>query len=315
MHRVARVAAEQGGQRLDAFLAKTLPGLSRARLQALIRDGQVQVDGAAIADPARRVKVGERVEVTLPAPVAATPRAQPLPLDLLFEDEHLVVLAKPAGLVVHPAAGHADGTLVNALLAHCGDSLSGVGGVRRPGIVHRLDKDVSGVLVVAKHDRAHIGLAAQFSLHTVERVYEAIVWGLPGGPTGRIDRPLGRDPRDRKRMAVVQGGKRAVTRWRVLAAAGTRAARLAIALETGRTHQIRVHLASIGHPIVGDRVYGRQPPKGLPEGLRAELRRLERVVLHARELGFTHPVTGARLHFSRPAPDLFDQIMERLRSG
>jgi 23S rRNA pseudouridine1911/1915/1917 synthase len=233
----------------------------------------------------------------------------------VFEDEHLVVLEKPAGLVVHPAAGHDDGTLVNALLAHCGESLSGIGGVRRPGIVHRLDKDVSGVLVVAKHDRAHVRLAAQFSVHAVDRVYEAIAWGLPGAAVGRIDRPVGRDPRDRKRMGVVQGGKRAVTHWRLLAAAGTRAARLAVELETGRTHQIRVHLASIGHPLVGDRLYGRQPPKGLPEPVRAELRRLERILLHARELGFAHPMTGERLRFSRPAPALFDRIMERLRTG
>lgn len=315
VRRAVRVAAEQAGQRLDAFLAAALPELSRARLQALVREGQVRVGGAAIADPARRVKPGEEIELAVPAPQDATPRPQALALDILFEDEHLVVLEKPAGLVVHPAAGHADGTLVNALLAHCGDSLSGVGGVRRPGIVHRLDKDVSGVLVVAKHDRAHIGLAAQFSVHAVDRVYEAIAWGLPGAAAGLIDRPIGRDPGDRKRMGVVQGGKRAVTRWRLLAAAGTRAARLAVELETGRTHQIRVHLASIGHPLVGDRLYGRQPPRGLPEPVRAELRRLERILLHARELGFAHPITGERLRFARPPPELFDRLMERLRSG
>ncbi len=311
--RAVRVAAGQAGQRLDAFLAAVLPELSRARLQALVREGQVRVSGAAIADPARRVKPGEEIEVAVPAPVDAAPRPQALALDILFEDEHLVVLEKPAGLVVHPAAGHDDGTLVNALLAHCGDSLSGVGGVRRPGIVHRLDKDVSGVLVVAKHDRAHIGLAAQFSVHAVDRVYEGIVWGLPQA-AGRIDRPIGRDPGERKRMAVVPGGKRAVTHWRLLAAAGTRAARLAVELETGRTHQIRVHLASIGHPLVGDRLYGRALPKGVPEAIRAELRRLDRILLHARELGFAHPITGERLRFSRPAPELFDRIMERLRS-
>ena len=225
------------------------------------------------------------------------------------------MLVKPAGLVVHPAAGHDAGTLVNALLAHCAGSLSGIGGVERPGIVHRLDREVSGVMVVAKHDRAHIGLAGQFSVHRITRVYEAIVWGVPRLPAGTIDRPIARHATDRKRMAVVRegSGKRAVTHWQLLAAAGSRAARLAFRLETGRTHQIRVHAASFGHSIVGDRLYGRGREGSTPPGLAATLRSLDRILLHARHLGFTHPITEHPLAFEAPPPALFATTLERLR--
>ncbi len=307
------VAPDQGGSRLDVFLARTLPQFSRARLQALVREGRVRVGARAVAEPSRRVKPGERVVVEVPPPRAAAPRPEPLPLDILYEDEHLLVLEKPAGMVVHPAPGHAGGTLVNALLAHCGESLSGIGGVARPGIVHRLDRQVSGVMVVAKHDRAHTALAAQFTVHSIRRVYEALVHGLPSPPVGEIDRPIGRHPADRRRMAVVAGGKPALTRYRVTAAAGVLAARLELELKTGRTHQIRVHLQSLGHPVLGDPLY-RPRRDRLPAAVRAWLRRLDRLMLHARLLEFTHPVTGARLRFERPAPACFDELLARLRA-
>ena len=306
--------AEHEGQRLDRFLAARLPELSRSRLQSLVREGYLRQGGRSIAEPGRRVKPGERFELELPPPRPARPAAETARLEVLFEDEHLLVLVKPAGLVVHPAPGHAGGTLVNALLAHCGPSLSGIGGVQRPGIVHRLDREVSGVMVVAKHDRAHIGLAGQFSVHAIERVYEAIVWGLPAAAEGSVDRPIGRHPVDRKRMAVVRnGGKRAVTHWRVLAAAGTRAAQLALTLQTGRTHQIRVHTSSLGHPIVGDRLYGRGRDGRLPEAAARAIGSLDRILLHARHLGFTHPITGEPLAFSMPPPPLFARVLELLR--
>jgi 23S rRNA pseudouridine1911/1915/1917 synthase len=304
------VGEAEGGLRLDRFLASRLPGLSRARLQALVREGRLLGDagGDAVRDPSRRVRPGERYALEVPPPAPADPAAEEgRELEVLFEDEHLLVLVKPAGLVVHPAPGHRGGTLVNALLARCKGSLSGIGGVERPGIVHRLDREVSGVMAVAKHDRAHVGLAGQFSVHSVDRVYEGIAWGVPAAASGTIDAPIGRHPTDRLRMAVVRhGGKRAVTHWRRLAAAGTRASRLELRLETGRTHQIRVHLASRGHPLLGDRLYGRQLPKGaapLP---------LDRVLLHARRLGFVHPVTGERLAFESPAPPEFDRILASL---
>ena len=303
------VPAEAGGERLDRFLASRLPDMSRARLQALLRDGNLEEGGQPASDPSRRVRPGERYELTIPPPIPATPAAEVLPLTVLFEDAHLLVLVKPAGVVVHPAPGHSGGTLVNALLAHCKGSLSGIGGVERPGIVHRLDKEVSGVLVVAKDDRTHVGLAGQFTVHSVERVYEGVVWGVPGAAQGTIDAPVGRHPQDRLRMAVVRaGGKRAVTRWRLLEAAGTRAARLEVRLETGRTHQIRVHLAQLGHPLLGDRLYGAKPPRGgqLPVPL-------DRILLHARRLGFDHPITGERLVFDEPPPAEFARILALLR--
>lgn len=301
------------GSRLDVFLARRLPDFSRARLQSLVRGGHLRAHQQPIANPALRVKRGDRFELLVPPPEPAALQPEPRDLEILFEDEHLLVLVKPAGIVVHPAPGHAGGTLVNALLAHCGESLSGIGGVARPGIVHRLDREVSGVLVVAKSDRAHIGLAGQFTVHSVERVYEGIVRGVPQQAQGVIDRPIGRHPRDRKRMAVVAGGKRAVSRFRLLEAAGRCAARLEVRLETGRTHQIRVHLAAIGHPLIGDRLYG--PARGRPaeRAVAALERELDRILLHARVLGFDHPVTGKRLRFEVPPPALFAEVLERLR--
>ncbi|GBD42978.1 Ribosomal large subunit pseudouridine synthase D [bacterium HR40] len=299
------------GSRLDVFLARSLPQFSRARLQALVREGFLRTCERPIADPAARVKPGDRFELVVPDPTPAEPRPQPLPLHILYEDEHLLVLVKPAGAVVHPAPGHPAGTLVNALLAHCGASLSGIGGVARPGIVHRLDRDVSGVLVAAKHDRAHLGLAAQFTVHSIERIYEGVVRGVPNPPAGTIDRPIGRDPRDRKRMAVVAGGKRAVSHYRVLEAAGTLASRLEVRLETGRTHQIRVHLAALGHPLLGDRLYGSR--RARDPAVAAVERGLDRILLHARVLGFVHPVSGERMRFEVPPPALFAEVVHRLR--
>ncbi|HEX2525553.1 MAG TPA: RluA family pseudouridine synthase [Geminicoccus sp.] len=309
------VDPDDAGRRLDAWLAAVLPDLSRARIQALLDQGAVARDGQRVSQASRKVRGGETYAVAVPEPVAATPVAQEINLPILFEDEHLIVLAKPAGLVVHPGPGHDDGTLVNAMLAHCRGSLSGIGGVARPGIVHRLDKDVSGVMVVAKHDRAHTLLSGQFTIHSIERVYEAIVRGLPAKTEGTVDRPLGRDPFDRKRMAIVShGGKRAVTHWKVLDAAGTRAARMQCSLETGRTHQIRVHLSSLGHPILGDRIYGPRRTGDLPERARPLVEQLDRIALHARVLGFRHPITGEPLRFDLPPPSLFDELLAACRS-
>ncbi|GBD42291.1 Ribosomal large subunit pseudouridine synthase D [bacterium HR39] len=308
------VAPEAAGSRLDVLLARSVPELSRARIQALVRGGHVRVDDVPVDDPSRKVRAGERLRLSVPPPEPAEPHPEDLPLSMLYEDEHLLVLEKPAGMVVHPAPGHAGGTLVNALLAHCGESLSGIGGVARPGIVHRLDRDVSGVMVVAKHDRAHVGLAGQFTVHSVERVYEAILHGVPTPASGTVDRPIGRHPIDRKRMAVVEGGKRAVTHYRVLEAAGMLAARVELRLETGRTHQIRVHMQALGHPLLGDPVY-RPRRERLPREVQAWLSGLGRILLHARVLGFTHPVTGERLRFETPPPACFDEAMARLRAA
>ena len=310
----ATAGPDDAGQRLDKFLASRLPELSRARLQDLIEAGEVRQDDAVITEGSSRVKPGQSYAVHVPAPRPAAPQREARPLDIVFEDEHLLVLDKPAGLVVHPAPGHARGTLVNALLAHCAGSLSGIGGVLRPGIVHRLDKDVSGLLVVAKHDRAHIGLAAQFSVHRIERAYEAIVWGVPPRPSGSIDRPIGRHPRDRKRMAVLESGKRALTHYRVLEAFGTLATRLEVVLATGRTHQIRVHLATLGLGIIGDPVYRPRRRPSISAALQQHVASFGRIALHACRLGFEHPVTGEWQLFERAPPPCFAVLREHLRA-
>jgi 23S rRNA pseudouridine1911/1915/1917 synthase len=309
----ATAGPDDAGQRLDKFLASRLPELSRARVQDLIEAGEVTRDDAVITEGSSRVKPGQSYAVHLPAPRPASPEAETRALEVVFEDEHLLVIDKPAGLVVHPAPGHARGTLVNALLAHCAGSLSGIGGVLRPGIVHRIDKDVSGLLVVAKHDRAHIGLASQFSVHRIERAYEAITWGVPPRPSGSIDRPIGRHPGDRKRMAVLESGKRALTHYRLLEAFGTLAARLEAVLATGRTHQIRVHLATLGLGIIGDPVYRprRRPP--VSADLQRHVASFGRIALHACRLGFEHPVTGEWQRFERAPPPCFDVLRARLR--
>lgn len=310
---LVEIAASEAGRRLDAVLAERLADLSRSRLQALLREGHLSLGEAVVTEGKRRVKPGECYRLAVPPAVPSELLPEDRPLVIPYEDEDLLVVDKPAGLVVHPAAGHTEGTLVHALLAHCGKSLSGIGGVERPGIVHRIDKDVSGLLVVAKHDRVHQGLAGQFTVHSVERVYEAIVHGVPSPAEGTVDQPIGRHPTDRKRMAIQAAGKRAVTHYRLLEAGGTWLARLAVHLETGRTHQIRVHLSSLGHSLLGDRIYRPRRKPALPPGLAAAIDSLDRVALHARILGFTHPRTGERLRFESAPPAIFDRLMALAR--
>lgn len=293
------------GQRLDKVLAPLFPDLSRARLQALIGEGRLSLDGQPITDASRKARAGTYV-LSVPPPAPADPEPQALPLSILYEDEHLIVVDKAAGMAVHPAPGTPDGTLVNALLHHCGDSLSGIGGVARPGIVHRLDKDTSGVMVAAKSDVAHQGLSKLFATHDIDRLYVALTRGAPSPASGTIDTLLGRSLGDRKKMAVLKsGGRRAITHYRVEAAFGPQdkplAARVACRLETGRTHQIRVHMASKGSPCLGDPVYGAsQAAEPVREQVAAA--GLKRQALHAAVLGFVHPVTGQTLRFETPLP-------------
>ncbi|MEW5964183.1 MAG: RluA family pseudouridine synthase [Pseudomonadota bacterium] len=322
------VTAEEAGERLDRFLARRLPELSRSRLQALIRDGHVCEGGATVGEPGARVKPGQTYRVTVPPAAPAGPAGEQIALAVVYEDEHLVVVDKPAGLVVHPAAGHASGTLVNALIAHCGASLSGVGGVARPGIVHRLDKDTSGLLVVAKTDAAHQGLAEQFAAHgrdgRLTRAYLGLCWRVPERPRGCIEAALARSSRDRTRIAVTRSasGRPAVTHYAVVErfhgqGGAPVAALLRLELETGRTHQIRVHLAHIGHPIIGDPVYSagfKASRATLGVEARAALDDLGRQALHAAHLGFEHPVTGRRLAFDSPLPADFARLLAALRS-
>ncbi len=308
--------ADDRGRRLDQLLAAALPALSRSRLKALILEGRVASAGAVISEPSRRVKPGERFDVVVPPAAPAKPQAQAMPLEILFEDAHLVVIVKPAGLTVHPAPGNPDKTLVNALIAHCGASLSGIGGVARPGIVHRLDKDTSGVMVVAKTDAAHASLTAQFQSRSIERAYQALVWGVPRPASGRIEGAIGRSTRDRKKMAVLRrGGKAAATRYRVVRAFANAASLVECRLETGRTHQIRVHMAHLGHPLVGDPVYGRARHRTAPE-IPASVRKIidgfRRQALHAAVLGFDHPAGGRKLRFEAPMPPDFANLLNSL---
>jgi 23S rRNA pseudouridine1911/1915/1917 synthase len=313
---------ESAAERLDRVLARAFGDLSRSRLQALVRDGRVSLDGTVLRDPSLKIH-GGLVELSLPPAAPAEPQGEAIDLAVVHEDEALIVIDKPAGLVVHPAAGHESGTLVNALIAHCGDSLSGIGGVKRPGIVHRLDKDTSGLLVVAKTDRAHQGLAAQFADHgrsgPLERAYLTLVWGVPEPARGTIDRAIARSVKDREKMAVVgaERGRYARTHYAVEESFGGRVASLVrCTLETGRTHQIRVHMAALGHPLLGDAVYGagfKTKAARLSATSREALEALGRQALHAAVLGFEHPVTAAFLRFeSVPPPDL-RQLIETLR--
>jgi 23S rRNA pseudouridine1911/1915/1917 synthase len=309
------VAAEEAGERLDRVLAARVAELSRSRHKALILAGRVAIDGATIRDPGHRVNAGGTIALDLPAAQDVEIKAENIPLTVVFEDDELIVLDKPAGLVVHPAAGNWSGTLVNALIAHCGDSLSGVGGEKRPGIVHRLDKNTSGLMVVAKTDRAHRSLSRQFADHgrtgPLRRGYLAFVWGVPDRPRGTIDKPIDRHPHARDKMAVREGGREALTHWEVLERySGTDgapvASLLACRLETGRTHQIRVHLASIGHPLLGDDVYGpgfRTKANQLGPDAQTALKTLGRQALHAYLLTIEHPSEGKELAFRSELPD------------
>lgn len=305
-----RLEPGHAGWRLDRALADAIPTLSRERLKTLIRSGAVEALGKPVRDPAVRVRGDELFLLAVPDPEPAHNEAQDIPLRIIFEDEHLLVVDKPAGLVVHPAAGNRDGTLVNALLHHCGDSLSGIGGVARPGIVHRIDKGTSGLLVVAKTDVAHEGLARQFAAHSIERRYLAIVNGVPKKSEGVVDAPLARSAANRKKIAIVEGsrGKRAVTHWRRIEVL-REAALVECRLETGRTHQVRVHMASIGHPLVGDPVYGRT---GKAHGKLLKELQFHRQALHAAELGFTHPVTKRRLSFASAMPPDMQELFNAL---
>ena len=299
---------ERAEQRLDQVVAE-FSGESRSQAGRWIKRGCVRLDGVPCERPARKTRLGETLEIDRPEPEVWDVEPEAIPLDIVFEDSHLVVVDKSAGLVVHPAPGHRRGTLVNALLHHC-DDLAGVGGALRPGIVHRLDRGTTGILVVAKNDDAHRGLAAQFEDHSIDRRYMAIARGAPNALEGRVDQPIGRHPSDRKRMSVrARSGRRAVTNWRVVERFGaSHHALLDIRPETGRTHQIRVHLSSVGMPLAGDRVYGRARARsaaGLPV--------LERPALHAASLGFTHPSSGERLAFESPLPEDLEALLSSLR--
>jgi 23S rRNA pseudouridine1911/1915/1917 synthase len=319
------VAAEDAGERLDRVLAKTIPELSRSRLKALILDGQVRSGDRTLTDPALHVGAGDRITVGVPPPVAAEPQGEKIPLDIVYEDDAIIIINKPAGLVVHPAAGHDSGTLVNALIAHCGASLSGIGGVKRPGIVHRLDKNTSGLLVVAKTDRAHQSLTKQFADHgrtgALRRGYLGICWGAPTMPSGTVDQPIGRHATAREKMAVRPQGRVALTHWRRLETFAGRdgkpvAASLALELETGRTHQIRVHMSHIGHPLLGDATYGagfKTKASQLGEPAQAELARLGRQALHAYRLVLEHPESGEILEFETDWPEDLARLRAALK--
>ncbi len=314
------VSSESAGERVDRLLAVQMSNMSRSALKRLIEDGclKSQDRGRTVKEPSFRVKAGERLVLTIPPPDDPELAAEDIPLVILHEDEHLIVVNKPAGLVVHPAPGNPRGTLVNALIAHCGDSLKGIGGVRRPGVVHRLDKDTSGVMVAAKTAAAHEGLTDQFAARSIHRIYAAYVWGIPFPPTGEIEGRIGRSRRDRKKMAVLRsGGRAALTCYLTRSVFGHSAARLECRLATGRTHQIRVHLAHRGHPVIGDPVYGggatRARKQALDSSASALVTEFPRQALHAESLGFIHPETGQELVFKCDLPPDMQALEESLR--
>jgi 23S rRNA pseudouridine1911/1915/1917 synthase len=300
------------------FLASSIGAFSRSRVKSMILQGRVLRDDAVTLDVSESVQPGITYRLSPPATTAPLPLGEDIGLTILYEDEYLLVLNKPAGLVVHPAPGNPDGTLVNALIAHCGESLTGIGGERRPGIVHRLDKDTSGVMVVAKTELAHTRLSAAFAARDLDREYKAICWGMPTPSKGSVNAAIGRDPRDRKRMAVVtHGGKHALTNYLIIRNFCSAAALISCRLETGRTHQIRVHMAHIGHPLIGDPVYLRRRPaaaKLLPESVRALALDFPRQALHAEILGFSHPITGLPLSFSAVPPADFQALAHALQT-
>ncbi|QCI69043.1 RluA family pseudouridine synthase [Phreatobacter stygius] len=314
------VGADEARERIDRLLARHVPSLSRSRLKALIEAGHVTLSGRTMTDAGQRVNQGDQVRLAVPEPEDPTPLGEAIPLTVVFEDDELIVIDKPAGLVVHPAAGHWTGTLVNALIAHCGASLSGIGGIRRPGIVHRLDKDTTGLMVVAKTDRAHVALSRQFADHgrsgPLERAYVALVWGRPKPDHFTVDEPLDRDPRNRERIAVRKGGREAITHVGVETAfLDGLVAEVSCRLETGRTHQIRVHMAHRGHPLLGDETYAKgfkTKTSKLPDAARLALEALGRQALHAAVLGFEHPTTGKVLHFESLLPADMQHLVDAL---
>ena len=299
MNDILYVKAQESGERIDALLARSIENLTRSQAQLLLESGLGTVDGASVKKN-RKTAPGELYRVEIPEAAETELVAQDIALDIVYEDGDVIVVNKPRGMVVHPAPGHPDGTLVNALMFHCGDSLSGIGGEKRPGIVHRIDRDTSGLIIAAKNDPAHLALSEQLSDHSLARVYECAVHGRMREDAGTVDAPIARQPSGRKRMAVVPGGRRAVTHWEVIARYNGWT-HLRCCLETGRTHQIRVHMAHIGHPLLGDEVYGKSPEKGLTGQC-----------LHARELKFVHPRTLESIHLTTELPEYFTQVLERL---
>ncbi len=313
------VSQKSAKKRLDAFCCEHVPDITRSRLQALIKEGNLQKEGVVFKKAAHKVCEGEVYILHLPLPVSSDVLAEDIPLEILYEDAHIIVLNKSAGLTVHPAAGNWTGTLVNALLHHCKDSLSGIGGVERPGIVHRLDKDTSGVMVVAKDDLSHVRLARQFEKRSIERTYLALCYGTPWPRRGEVNTFISRHPHNRKKMAVVEEeggkGKHAITLFKVDELYADKLALIRCNLKSGRTHQIRVHMAHLKHPLVGDMVYGRaRSVKELPEDLRTELRALKRQMLHATSLGFVHPITKENLFFEVDPPKDMQSILNKLRA-
>ena len=321
LSQILEAEADQA-ERLDRFLARSFPDVSRARFQRLIAEGHAKVEGVPISDGSTKLKPGQKVGLVMPPPTPAEPEAEDIDLDVVFEDKQVIVINKPSGLVVHPAAGHDSGTLVNALLAHCGASLSGIGGVKRPGIVHRLDKDTSGLLVVAKTDLAHQSLSEQFQSHgrdgRLERTYLAFVWGVPQRPADTITTGIARSTANRQKMSVSKSAmaKEAITHYQVLERFGDVASLVQCNLETGRTHQIRVHMAHIGHPLLGDGVYGsgfKSSMVKLPESAQMAVKALKGQALHATSLGFEHPKTQKPLRFEAPLPGDLSQLHHELR--
>ena len=312
------VSAADAGERLDRWLVENTEELSRSRIQSLIADGCLVLgDGAVVADASRKVRDSERFILTVPAPAPAKPQPENIPLDVIHEDDDLIVLEKPAGLVVHPAPGHTSGTLVNALLYHCRGSLSGIGGVTRPGIVHRLDKDTSGIMVCAKSDVAHRGLVEQFRVHSIERAYFAVVWGVPSPKRGRVETQIGRDPRDRKRMAVLKsGGKTAITEYETLRPIRDLAALMECRLFTGRTHQIRVHMLSLGHSLIGDPVYKSRAVTRYTRDIviQSTLAAYKYQALQAHTLGFVHPRTGKAVRLETKLSEDLQRLIDGLDS-
>lgn len=309
------VGENEKNMRLDKFLSAKMPDFSRSRLQKLIADGYVECDEVVIADNSHKIKIGDSFQVTVPPVQEAEPQPQDIALDIVYEDDDIIVVNKVAGMTVHPAAGAYDGTLVNALLFHCRGNLSGIGGIKRPGIVHRIDKETSGLLVVAKNDNAHRFLSEQFSEHSIERTYIAVVYGVPNPLSGKIENYIGRSKFDRKKMAITEnGGKHAITNYKTLQAFGKVAAAVQCNLETGRTHQIRVHLSSVGNALIGDKVYvkNKKSEIALPPELKNYVNNFPRQALHAKSLGFIHPRTKEFIRFDSVLPDDMAELIVKL---